>query len=40
MSWKHKVLAHEHNERFYLQIHEVYQDKDNIPDGYTESAMA
>ncbi|MDD3875483.1 MAG: hypothetical protein PHT69_02620 [Bacteroidales bacterium] len=36
MARNHRVLAHEHNGEIYLQIHEVFYNENNIPDGYTK----
>ena len=39
MSWNHRVLAHQCKDEVYLQIHEVYYDKNNNPDGYSEKGI-
>ena len=39
MSWNYRILAHETEDDFYLQIHEVYYDENGIPDGYTEKPV-
>ena len=38
MAWNHRVLAHEHESKFYLKTHEVYYDESKTPNGYTENA--
>lgn len=40
MSWNHRILAHDTDGEIYLQIHEVYYDKEGVPDGYTMNAIA
>jgi hypothetical protein len=44
MSWNHRVLATEHEMsdgrvEVYLQIHEVYYDKNKKPNGYTANPI-
>lgn len=39
MSWNYRVLAHIGHMEVYLQIHEVYYDKDGTPDGYTANPI-
>jgi hypothetical protein len=38
MSWNHRILAHEGVET-YLQLHEVYYDKEGIPYTYTSEGV-
>jgi len=40
MRWNHRILAHKQGEEIYLQIHEVYYDKEGIPDGYTANSIS
>lgn len=40
MSWNHRILAHEHKDEIYLQIHEVYYNEEGIPNGYTEKGVS
>ena len=40
MSWNHRVLAHKDGDEMYLQIHEVYYDKDGKPNGYTANGVS
>ena len=35
MSWNHRVLASQYKDGIYLRVHEVYYDKDLVPDSYT-----
>ena len=35
MGWNHRVMAHEEEDSVYLQIHEVYYDKNGVPESYT-----
>jgi len=39
MGWNHRILAHEHKGEIYLEIHEVYYDKDGKPTGYTKNGV-
>ncbi len=48
MSWNHRILAskefHTNGEseiyfEIYFAIHEVYYDKNGVPDGYTANAI-
>ena len=39
MSWNHRVLAHKYEEEIYFEIHEVYYDKNGIPNGYKEKPV-
>ena len=39
MSWNYRVLVHQCKDEVYLQIHEVYYDKNNNPDGYSEKGI-
>jgi hypothetical protein len=38
--WNYRILAHETDGRVYLRIHEVYYDKNGVPDGYTGEAVS
>ena len=38
MAWNHRVLAHEHESKFYLKTHEVYYDESKTLNDYTENA--
>lgn len=40
MTWNHRILAHKYNEEVYLQIHEVYYDKNNLPIDYTQNPIS
>ena len=40
MYWNHRVLASEQNGEIYFQIHEVYYDKNDKPDGYTKNSIS
>ena len=40
MGWNHRVLAHEDGEDMYFEIHEVYYNEENIPNGYTENGVS
>ena len=40
MGWNHRILAHKDGDEMYLQIHEVYYDKDGKPDGYTANGVS
>jgi len=35
MGWNHRILAHKFDSGIYLQIHEVYYDKNGKIDSYT-----
>jgi hypothetical protein len=37
--WNYRVLAFESVGRIYLQVHEVYYDKNGTPNGYAESPV-
>jgi len=37
MGWNHRILAHKDGDDWYFQIHEVYYNKQNEPEGYTEN---
>lgn len=39
MSWNYRALAHEYNGEVCLKIHEVYYNKDGVPDGYTANPI-
>ena len=40
MSWNHRILAHKDRDEMYLQIHEVYYDKDGKPEEYTANGVS
>jgi len=40
MSWNYRVLAHKNGESFYFKIHEVYYDKNSLPNAMTERAIS
>ncbi len=40
MSWNHRILAHKDGDEMYLQIHEVYYDKDGKPDSHTANGVS
>lgn len=42
MSWNHRILAHKtyDSEDVYFQIHEVYYNKQGIPNSYTVSPVS
>jgi len=40
MTWNHRVLAHKDGDDWYFQIHEVFYDKDNIPESYTKDGIS
>lgn len=35
--WNYRVMAHDHKGEPYFQIHDVYYNKKNKPDGYTRN---
>lgn len=35
--WNYRVIAHDERDEVYLEIHEVYYDAANIPNGYIEN---
>lgn len=37
--WNHRILAKTYQEEVYLQMYEVYYDKDGKPDGYTANPV-
>ena len=44
MGWNHRVIVTEHKNsdgsiEQYFQIHEVYYDKNDVPDGVTKHAI-
>lgn len=39
MSWNYRALAHEYKGEVWLKIHEVYYNKDGVPDGYTSNPI-
>lgn len=39
MSWDYRVLAKEYGFQIYFQVHEVYYDKDGVPNGYTANPI-
>ena len=39
MTWNHRVLAHEHKGEFTFAIHEIFYNKDGIPDMCTEDPV-
>lgn len=40
MGWNHRVLKHKYENNVYYKIHEVYYDKNGIPDGYTKDGTS
>jgi len=40
MSWSHRILAHEHHDETFFQVHEVYYDENNKPNEYTENGVS
>lgn len=40
MGWNYRILASEHNDEIYFQVHEVYYDAKDMPDGYTKNAIS
>lgn len=38
--WNHRLIATEHKGETYYQIHEVYYDKDGVPNGYTSNPIS
>lgn len=40
MSWNHRVLAHQNKDEISLDIHEVYYNKNGVPNGYTENPIS
>ena len=39
MSWNYRIIQTEENGEIFLNIHEVYYDKNGIPNGYTENPV-
>lgn len=39
MGWNYRILAREYNGDVYLQIHEVYYNKNNEPHAYSASPV-
>ena len=37
MTWNYRILAHKEGDGMYLQIHEVYYDKEGKPNAYTDN---
>ncbi len=40
MSWNHRVLAHKEGNTVVYAIHEVYYDKDGVPEGHTQNDIS
>ena len=40
MSWNHRLLAHEYKGEVYLEIHEVFYNKEGVPEVYTEKGVS
>ena len=40
MSWNHRIIQTEHKGEVYLNIHEVYYDKNGVPNGYTANPIS
>jgi len=38
--WNYRILAKEYNDEVYFQIHEVYYDSNEKPNGYTENPIS
>ena len=39
MNWNYRIIETEENGEIFLNIHEVYYDKDGTPNGYTENPV-
>ena len=39
MSWNYRIMAHEHENEMYFEIHEVYYDKDGKPESCTKNPV-
>jgi hypothetical protein len=35
--WNYRILAHEHKGEIYFLVHEVFFNKDGIPDRYSDN---
>lgn len=38
--WNYRVLAFEQNGETYFQVHEVYYDENDKPNGYTQNPIS
>jgi hypothetical protein len=38
-NWNYRILAFESVGRIYLQVHEVYYDKNGTPNGYLQNPI-
>jgi len=39
MGWNYRVLAHKDGDEMYFMMHEVYYNKDGIPNSYTANGV-
>ena len=37
MSWNYRLMAHENNNEYYFNIHDVYYDTKGTPKSYSEN---
>ena len=38
-TWNYRLMAHKYKYGVYFEVHEVYYNKDGVPNAYTESPI-
>ncbi len=39
-TWNYRILAHKYDKEIYFQVHEVYYDEYENPNGYTKNPIS